>query len=373
MNLTLSEDQILIRENAQKFLDLNYSFEKRQDIILKNKKLPFDYWKKYAELGWLGLAFSENVGGYDGNINNLMTLMECLGSSLILEPIIFNNIIIGKLFEELKIRNFNTSLEQIITGEKIYSFLFSPTESFENNILENLKIHKNNEKNILSGKCELVFGIDNFDYILIPLYLNNNINLYLLSNAKQGYEVRNFETVDNMIVSNIEFNNCELNNDELVFSTEKKAFFTKLDYIIDLAILSVCSQSLGIIDKMYELTLDYCKTRKQFGTPIGSFQVNQHKLVDMYIIKEEMRSLNYMAQLTFDSKVEERRRNVSLNKIFLGTHAKNMAQSCIQLHGGMGVAKEMSIGHYFSKITSYCNLFGNTSYHKERFASNDKF
>ena len=93
MNLTLSEDQILIRENAQKFLDLNYSFEKRQDIILKNKKLPFDYWKKYAELGWLGLAFSENVGGYDGNINNLMTLMECLGSSLILEPIIFNNII----------------------------------------------------------------------------------------------------------------------------------------------------------------------------------------------------------------------------------------------------------------------------------------
>ena len=102
----------------------------------------------------------------------------------------------------------------------------------KNNILENLKIHKNNEKNILSGKCELVFGIDNFDYILIPLYLNNNINLYLLSNAKQGYEVRNFETVDNMIVSNIEFNNCELNNDELVFQQKRKLFLQNLTILL---------------------------------------------------------------------------------------------------------------------------------------------
>ena len=132
----------------------------------------------------------------------------------------------------------------------------------------------------------------------------------------------------------------------------------------------MCSQALGIIDKMYELTLEYCKTREQFGKKIGSFQVIQHRLVDMHIVKEEMRSLNYMGQLSIEDD-NNRKKSISLSKIFLGTHAKKMAQDCIQLHGGMGVAKEMNIGHYFSKITTFCSLFGSTDYHKERYASND--
>ena len=260
MNLSISEEQILIRESAKKFLELNYSFEKRREIIEANHPYYFKHWKSFAELGWLGLYFPEEVGGFGENISNLMTLMESLGSNLTLE----------------------------------------------------------------------------------------NISLYLISQNKDGYEIRNYETIDNMKSSNIDFNSLELNKEELILKINKEEFFEKFDYIFDLATLSICSEALGIIDKMYDLTLEYCKTRKQFGKAICSFQVIQHRLVDMHIIKEEMRSLNYMAQLTLNEKKEIRKKNISLNKIFLGSRAKSKSQECIQFHGGMGVAKEMSIGLYFS-------------------------
>ncbi len=366
MNLSLSEDQILIKDSAEKFLSTHYSFEKRKEFI-ENKQYSHNNWKSFAELGWLGIAFNEEVGGFDGNINNIMTLMESLGSALILEPIIFNNLIVGKLFEKISHENGKKYLQEIISGEKVYSLLFSPNANYKNTILNSLKVKKNKGKFYVSGKYNFVIGLNEFDYLLIPLLFEDKIYVHIIKNL-DSLEIRNFETIDNLISSEIEFNSFELKENELFMVLNKKEFFEKLDYIIDYATLSMCSQALGIIDKMYELTLEYCKTREQFGKKIGSFQVIQHRLVDMHIVKEEMRSLNYMGQLSIEDE-NNRKKSISLNKIFLGTHAKKMSQDCIQLHGGMGVAKEMNIGHYFSRITTFCSLFGSTDYHKERYAS----
>ena len=370
MNLTLSEDQVLIRDSAQKFLDVNYSFEKRINFI-ENKKEAFkNNWKKFSELGWLGLAFSDDIGGFDGNINNLMTLMERIGASLVLEPIIFNNIIVGKFFEQFSIENKSKFLQEIISGEKIYSLLFSPNSNYQNLISSNFKVKKTNNKEQLSGKINFIFGLNEVDYLLVPILINNEIYVYILKKDLESLEIRNFETIDNLTVSEIEFSAIELNETNLLIKIDKETFFKKLDYIIDYATLTMCSQALGIIDKMYELTLEYCKTREQFGKKIGVFQVIQHRLVDMYIITQEMRSLNYMGQLSMEAEID-RKKSISLNKVFLGTHAKRMSQDCIQLHGGMGVAKEMSIGHYFARITTFCSLFGNADYHKERYSNYD--
>ena len=131
MNLTLSQDQILIKDSADKFLEQNYSFENRQNFI-QNKSNSFKKnWSSFSELGWLGLAFSEDIGGFDGNINNLMTLMESIGSSLVLEPLIFNNLIVG-VFENF-LKDKERHLTEIISGEKVYSFLFTPNESDQDN------------------------------------------------------------------------------------------------------------------------------------------------------------------------------------------------------------------------------------------------
>ena len=370
MNLSLSEDQVLIRESAEKFLSDNYSFEKRRFFLENKKDSHNNNWRSFAELGWLGIAFKEEVGGFDGNINNLMTLMESLGSALVLEPIIFNNLIVGKLFEKFSNENSIKYLNEIISGERVYSLLFSPNENYKNLISNSLRVKNNKDKLYVSGKYNFVLGLNEFDYLLTPLLFEDKIYVYLLKNNMDSYDIRNFETIDSLISSQIEFNSFELKDSDLFTVVNKKDFFEKLDYIIDYATLSMCSQALGIIDTMYKLTLEYCKTREQFGKKIGSFQVIQHRLVDMHIVKEEMRSLNYMAQLSMENE-NYRKKNISLNKLFLGTHAKKMAQDCIQLHGGMGVAKEMNIGHYFSRITTFCSLFGSTDYHKERYASND--
>ena len=139
MNLSLSEDQALIRESAEKFLTLNYSFEKRREFLENKQESYKNNWKSFANLGWLGIAFSEDTGGFDGNINNLMTLMESMGAALVLEPLIFNNLIIGKFFETFSNENNKKYLKEIISGEKVYSFLFSPPENYKNIILNTLK------------------------------------------------------------------------------------------------------------------------------------------------------------------------------------------------------------------------------------------
>ena len=135
----------------------------------------------------------------------------------------------------------------------------------------------------------------------------------------------------------------------------------------------MCSEALGVIEKMYKLTLEYVKTREQFGKRIGDFQVIQHRMVEMYIVKEEMRSLNFSSQVSFyNNDLKERAKTISLNKIFLDTKAKEVAQDCIQLHGGMGVANEMSIGHFFKKLTFLSTIFGDADYHYKRYELVDK-
>ncbi|MDC3023887.1 acyl-CoA dehydrogenase family protein [Alphaproteobacteria bacterium] len=370
MNLTLSEDQILIRDSADKFLEQNYSFENRQTFIENKSKSFKKNWSSFSELGWLGLAFAEDIGGFDGNINNLMTLMESIGSSLVLEPLIFNNLIVGKLFEKLPLKNKEKYLKEIISGEKVYSLLFSPNENYKNNITQNLKIKNDSSQVSISGKYDYVFGLTEFDSLLIPIFIEDKIYIYNLNNSVGSFDIRHYDNIDDSSVSEIEFNSLKLDKKDLLTTVNKDNFFEKLDYVFDYATLSMCSQALGIIEKMYNLTLEYSKTREQFGKKIGSFQVIQHRLVDMHIVKEEMRSLNYMGQLSMEEEIN-RKKCISLNKIFLGTHAKRMSQDCIQLHGGMGVAKEMSIGHYFSRITTFCSLFGSTDYHKERYSNYD--
>ena len=163
-------------------------------------------------------------------------------------------------------------MQEIISGEKIYSLLFSPTSNYQNLISSNLKVKKTNNQEQLFGKINFIFGLNEVDCLLVPILINNEIYVYIIKNDLESLEIRNFETIDNLTVSEIEFNALELKETNLLIKIDKETFFKKLDYIIDYAILSMCSQALGIIDKMYELTLEYCKTREQFGKKIGLFQ-----------------------------------------------------------------------------------------------------
>ena len=373
MDLSLTEEQILIKSSAEKYFSDKFPFEKRQKFLYK-KNNNGELLKSAKEFGWLALPFDSKYGGLDGDITDVMTLIEVFGGALSLDPYIFTLLFPGLVIEKLcSEETKNIHLKKIIGGSRSFSFCFAEPHQRFNFLNIKSNIIMKNKKYILNGKKNLVIGADKSDYIIIPVKdKNDNISLCLVNNKKDVFS-KIYKTIDDYYAADYDFNNLELEETNLLCNMPYKEYSKKIEYIIDYITIACCSDALGVIEKMYSLTIDYIKNREQFGKKIGSFQVIQHRMVDMYIKKEEMRSLNIMGQLSLnkETKDSDRNQNVSLNKIFLSSHAKNIAQDCIQLHGGMGVANEMQIGHYFKRLTAMCYLFGNLDFHYQRYSKND--
>lgn len=373
MNLSLTEEQNLIRSSAEKYFSEKFSFEKRQKYLqLKNNKK--ELLKNSKEFGWLALPFKSKYGGLDGDITDVMTLIEVFGGALSLDPYIFTLLLPGLVIEEFcSEEKKQIYLNKILEGSESFSFCFAEPHQRFNFLNIKSDIIIKNEKYILNGKKKLVIGADKSDHIIIPVKDNSDNILLFLANNKNDVFSKIYKTIDDYHAADYEFNDLELEQTNLLCSLPYSEYAKKIEYIMDYITLAGCSDALGVIEKMYSLTIDYIKNREQFGKKIASFQIIQHRMVDMYIKKEEMRSLNYMGQLSFNkqTKDNDRKKNVSLNKIFLASHAKNIAQDCIQLHGGMGVANEMQIGHCFKRLTAMCSLFGNLDFHYQRYSEND--
>ena len=353
MNLILSEEQLIIKSSATKFFMENFSFEKRINYIQSKELKPEEKILNSAvDFGWAALPFKQVYGGLEGNVTDIMCLLEVFGAHLNVDPYIFSLLYPGKVLEEICNEDKkNIYLKKLINGSKI-SYCFSEPGQRYDHTKVNSRVKVNNNKYYINGKKNFVLASNLSDYILFPTKSDDNlIYLFILEKNNNSLVSNFYKTIDDSYAFDYEFNNLELQDSNLLAAVSYDVFKNKIEYINDFITLACCADALGIIEKMYELTLDYVKTREQFGKKIGSFQVVQHRMVEMYIKKEEMRSLNYMGQLALQENINisDRKKNISLNKIFLGLHAKNIGQECIQLHGGMGVANEMQIGHYFKR------------------------
>jgi len=375
MNLSLNEEQLLIKNSAEKFFLDNLSFEQRNKILTSDGKLFEDLILKSKELGWYGLPFDQKFGGLGGNITDVMTLIETFGASLHIDPYIFSLLLPGKIiehfFDEDKKSHY---LDKIINDNIKLAYCFAePNIRFDIHKL-NCEVYLEENKYFLKGKKILVVAADQANSIIVPA-IDKDKNVYILKidNTSKNFLSNKYKIIDDSNAVDYEFDGFEFNENDILVKLNYEEYKKKISIIFDYLTLAVCSEALGVIEKMYKLTLEYVKTREQFGKRIGDFQVIQHRMVEMYIIKEEMRSLNCSAQVSFSNNdPKERIKSISLNKIFLDTKAKEAAQDCIQLHGGMGVANEMSIGHFFKKLTFLSMLFGDSDYHYKRYELADK-
>ena len=375
MNLSLTEEQLLIKSSAEKYFRDNLPFDERSKIIISRgedyKKIIHDS----KELGWYALPFSEEYGGIGGSTTDVMTLIETFGASLHLDPYIFSLLFPGKVIENFcNDKDKSYYLNQIINENLKVAYCFAEPSHRFNFLKISCNVLMENNKYYLTGKKILVIGANEADLLLVAAKdKNNNVYLLKIVNNNKKFFSQNYSVIDDSSASDIEFDNFEFQDDDILAKIKYEQYIRKIEIIYDYLTLASCSEALGVIEKMYQLTLDYVKTREQFGRKIGDFQVIQHKMVDIYIKKEEMRSLNYSAQVSFydNYNSENIAKNISLNKIFLGTKAKEISQDCIQLHGGMGVANEMQIGHYFKRLTAMCSIFGNIDFHYQRYSEND--
>ena len=375
MNLSLNEEQLLIKNSAEKFFLDNLSFEQRNKILTSDGKLFEDLILKSKELGWYGLPFDQKFGGLGGNITDVMTLIETFGASLHVDPYIFSLLLPGKIiehfFDEDKKSHY---LDKIINDNIKLAYCFAePNIRFDIYKL-NCEVYLEENKYFLKGKKMLVLAADQANSVIVPaIDKDKNVYLVKIDNTSKNFLSNKYKIIDDSDAVDYEFDGFEFNENDILVKLNYQEYKKKISIIFDYLTLAVCSEALGVIEKMYKLTLEYVKTREQFGKRIGDFQVIQHRMVEMYIIKEEMRSLNCSAQVSFSNNdPKERIKSISLNKIFLDTKAKEAAQDCIQLHGGMGVANEMSIGHFFKKLTFLSMLFGDSDYHYKRYELADK-
>ena len=374
MDFTFNEEQSLIQDQVDQFVQKEYDWETRQS--LSNSELGFgeDNWKKFAELGWLGISVSEDSGGFGGSAIESMLIMEAFGKGLVVEPFLETVIMAGGLIDDHGSNQQKSSfLEPAIAGEMHLALAYAEPQSRFNlsDVVTEAKADGDNF--IINGYKSVVMNGPSADQIIVSARTSgtqldeNGISLFIIDANASGLDKTNYKTVDGRRASDLTFENVSVSKENLIGDQDKG--FDILDSAIDKAILAISAEAVGAMEVLYKTTVEYTKTREQFGTAIGKFQVLQHRMVDMFMEYEQCKSLLYMATMKHEEKAEDAKKAISGLKYQVGKAGKFIGQQAVQLHGGMGVTDELNVGHYFKRLTTVGTIFGNTDYHLKKYTS----
>ncbi len=375
MDFELSEEQVLLKDSIDRFVKDNYGPEDR--IKLSQTELGFsrDHWKTMAELGWLGMAFSEEAGGFGGGAVETMIMMESMGRGLVLEPFVSTVLLGGALVAEAgNADQIEAIIPEIIEGNLMMSFGYAEAQSrFNLNDVETTA-SKSGDGYILNGTKAVVYHGGTADKIVISARTSgasrdaDGISLFIVDSNAAGLDIRSYATVDGQRAADVRLENVTVPASALIGA--EGAASPVIEKVIDGAIGAICAEAVGAMAAANEITNEYLKTRKQFGTAIGKFQVLQHRMVDMYMEAEQSKSMSDMVAMKLDlGYADDTRKAVSAAKAQIGKSAKFVGQQSVQLHGGMGMTDEYSIGHFFKRLTTIEMLFGNTDFHLNRFSN----
>lgn len=374
MDFSLSEEQQLLKDSITQFVDKDYLFDVRQKNIKSELGYSSDFWKTFADLGWLGMPFSEADGGYDGGPIDLMVIMESLGRGLVVEPYIPNVVLAGGLISRLGNEEQKTNfLPKIISGEIQMSLAFAEPQSRFNlsDVITTAK--KDGENYILDGYKAVVMNGPSSDTLIVVARTSGTqleekgLSLFLVDPSTKGVSLRNYSNVDGSKASEVTLEGVEVSTSALL--GDEGNIYSVLEEVIDLATLAISAEAVGIMEKMNEITLEYTKTREQFGETLSSFQALQHRMVDTFMAYEQTKSLLLMCAAKLTDKADDATKAVSALKYQVGIAAKQVGEESVQLHGGMGVTDETNIGHFFKRLTTIRAIFGNTDYHLKRYSA----
>ena len=374
MDFTFNEEQSLIQDQVDQFVQKEYDWETRQ--ALSNSDLGFgeDNWKKFADLGWLGICVSEDSGGFGGSSIESMLIMEAFGKGLVVEPFLETVIMSGGLIDDHGSDEQKSSvLEPAISGEMHLALAYAEPQSRFNLSDVVTEAKSDGDSFILNGYKSVVMNGPSADKIIISARTSgaqldeSGISLFIVDANSDGLNKINYKTVDGRRASDLTLENVSVSKSSLIGDQDKG--FAILDSAIDKAILAISAEAVGAMEVLYKTTVEYTKTREQFGTAIGKFQVLQHRMVDMFMEYEQCKSLLYMATMKHEEGAEDAKKAISGLKYQVGKAGKFIGQQAVQLHGGMGVTDELNVGHYFKRLTTVGTIFGNTDYHLKKYTS----
>jgi pimeloyl-CoA dehydrogenase small subunit len=374
MDFDLSEEQRLLKESVDGLLKTSYDFDQRKKYGAEKGGWSKAVWGKLAEQGLLGLPFSEDDGGFGAGAVETMIVMEALGRALVLEPYLAT-VVVGGGF----LRRGGSAAQKaayipgIIDGSKTLAFAQLEKNSRYDLGDVSTTAKKKGDGWVIDGEKFVVLNGEAADTLVVTARTKgaqtdrNGIGVFLVPRDAKGVAVKGYPTQDGMHAADITFTGVEVGADAVIGDPENG--LPLIEQVVDDARIAMCAEAVGAMEESLKITVEYLKTRKQFGVPIGSFQTLQHRAADMFVNLEQARSMAMLATMASDfDDAKERATAVAAAKVQVGKSLKFVGQQSIQLHGGIGMTMEASIGHYFKRLSIIENTYGDTDYHLGRVA-----
>lgn len=372
MDFNLTDDRRMLSDTLSRFIQDQYTIESRNEAANSVTGFSQELWAQYAELGVIGALFNEENGGFGGNGFDLAVVFENLGRGLVSEPFLDNAILAGGVLAEAGNDTQKAIIDDIIAGTKTATFAhYEPHSRYSIEKVETTALEINNGWNI-NGVKSVVRFIDSSDYLVLSARTSHEkkdkegISLFLLDLANTELQINSYNTVAGGRAGEIQFNDITIPKDALI--GEQDQAFDVLEKVIGAGVLSLCAEALGAMEAAKEQTVEYIQTRKQFGVPIGKFQALQHRMADILIEIEQVRStvINAAAALSKNDRTE-RERALSAAKYTVGHIGQMIAEETIQIHGGIGMAWELPLGHYAKRLVMIDHELGDEDYHLGRY------
>jgi len=374
MDFDLTEEQRLLRDSVERLLADHYGFDKRRSYLAQPEGWSRGLWAQYAELGLLGLPFPEDYGGFGGGPIEVMLVMEAFGRVLALEPYLATVVLGGTAMrlaggEEQKA----SMLPQIAEGELILAFAHGERQS-RYDLTDVLTTAKPKGSGwVLDGAKSVVLHGDSAQRLILSARNSgerddpDGITLFLVNAASNGVARRAYPMRDGTRAAEISLSGVEVGEEDVL--GEVGAGFPVIERVVEAGIAATAAEAVGAMETMQAMTLEYLKTRQQFGRPIGQNQVLQHRATEMLMELERGRSMAMLATMMVEEPDSaERAHNIAMAKVGVGQASKFVSQNAIQLHGGIGMTEEYAVGHYFRRCMVIEHTFGDTAHHLSRLA-----
>jgi alkylation response protein AidB-like acyl-CoA dehydrogenase len=373
VDFSLSEEQVLLRDSVDKYVREHCGVERHRRLC--KSELGFDpgAWQQFADLGWLSVPFSEALGGIAGGATELMLVSEALGRGLVREPFLSTVVTCGGLLQRAGNQAQQKAyIPAIINGTAQWAFAFAETSSgYDLARVITLAQHSGN-KYVLTGSKIAVLNAHCADYLIVSARIlgvlgdRAGITLFIVDADAPGVARENFVALDGSRGAHVRLDNVLLSEDRILGYAGHA--LPLAEAVIDTAIVALGAEALGAMQALLDVTVEYTKTREQFGQPISKFQVLQHRMADMYMKVEETRSLLLNAAIALDEASDDSAAACAALKVKVSEAGRFVAQQAVQLHGGIGMTDELCVGHHYKRLMVLARLFGDEAYYLQKYA-----
>lgn len=372
MDFSISDEQAMLADSVARFIDSDYDFETRQRFAASELGFSAGVWQTFAELGWTAVVFDEADGGFGGGPVELMLMMQQFGRGLLVEPFLANVVLAGGVLRATAdAAQKERWLAPLIEGRLQAALAFAEPQGRFDVADIATSATADGDGYLIDGSKEFVLNGGSAELLIVPARTGGaqsarqGISLFALPATAEGITRTAYRTVDGQQAARVAFAGVRAGPDSLL--GEAGTGYTVLQSVIDDATFAICAEAVGIMRTMHDKTVEYSRSRSQFGVPIGTFQALQHRMVDTLMACEQSHSLLLWAAMLAAAGDSRSASAISAVKYQVGTAGQQVAREAVQIHGGMGVTWELDIAHFFKRMTAIDITFGNADFHLDRY------